>query len=150
MKRFLALLICGAIMLCLLTGCGEKRRISGMLDDYQRSCREADLDAMAQCFNPSIIKPLTGLLGLFGVEFEDLTSVLEGIVSFVDDYSEEDVSEIFTTLSVDPKSYKFNREKDECNVSAVLSYTVDGEKMSRDYVFHCKEVDGRWYIFRIE
>lgn len=150
MKRILALIFSTVMLLTLMTGCGEKNEVKDLLKDYQKSCRSLDMEDMAECFNPSIIKPLTGLFGLLGIELDDVSNTLTEVVSFASEYSGENLEEIYQSISISPKSFSFGKEKDECDVSAEIEFTVDGEKKTEQTTFHCKKVDGDWYIFSIK
>lgn len=150
MKRILALIFSTVMLLTLMTGCGEKNEVKDLLEDYQKSCRSLNMEDMAECFNPSIIKPLAGLLGLLGIELDDVSDALAEVVSFANEYSGEDLEEIYQSISISPKSFSFSKEKDECNVSAEIGFTVGGEKKTEQTTFHCKRVDDDWYIFSIK
>ena len=105
---------------------------------------------MANCFNPDLVHPVTCLLGLFGVELSDLDSLLSGLVSFANEYSGSELEELYQTIKITPRDYTFNDAKDECDVTAEVSYTVDGEQRSDLCTFHCEVVDDNWYIFGME
>ena len=59
----------------------------------------------------------------------------------------EKLEELYQTIKITPRDYTFNDAKDECDVTAEVSYTVDGEQRSDLCTFHCEVVDDNWYIF---
>lgn len=150
MKRMITLLLSLSLSLMLLTGCGEKSGVKKLLAAYEDSCRALSVEDMANCFNPDLVRPVTSLLGIFGVELSDLDSLLSGLVSFANEYSGSELEELYQTIKITPRDYTFNDAKDECDVTAEVSYTVDGEQRSDLCTFHCEVVDDNWYIFSME
>lgn len=150
MKRIIALLLCLVMTMALLTGCGEKSGVKKLLGAYEDACQTLDVEAMAECFNPTIVDPVMSILGVFGIELSDLNSLLSSIVSFADDYGEAQLEELYQSMKIKPTGYVFNEAKDECDVSAEVSFTVDGTQKSEIKVFHCELVDEAWYIFSMK
>lgn len=149
MKRMIALSLALLMTVTMLTGCGAKGDVKELLQDCESACQALDVERIAGCFNPGVVEPLMGVLGLFGVELSDLNALLSGFVGFADSHTDSELEELYRSLKISPQDYVFNDAKDACDVSAEVSYTVNGQEEKGLSVFHCEQVDGEWYIFSI-
>ena len=148
--RIAALVLLVALILGCLTGCsGDRRKINGLLAEFQRACNSLDIDSILECIDPrtaDVIKLAVGLYGLFsdqdtGEALRNISEALIGGLALRD-------SEFFLSIKIDPKEIRINGE--EAIVSAAVQYTVNGETYDRLAEFLCVDYLEKWYISRFD
>ena len=148
MKKFArvaAIALAAVLMLVVLTGCtnsGVKKTISS----FESACQSLDVRGMLECVNPTISKPLLGALNLLGVE--DTSGLLDDVVNALGmfDNAGESTEEFVKSIQIKPSDYAFNGDKDECDVTATLSY---GESKEKEITIHMILKNDVWYISKI-
>lgn len=143
-KRALCLLLCLTLIALLLTGCGEKNAVKSRISDFESAIRKGNIEAMLECYEPSVSSTLQGALSLFGLDSASVSSFLQMMGLSVAD--EDEAAGLLATLKITPQSYEFSADKSSCKVTAIISYTLFGEEYQEDGTINCVEVDGKWYI----
>ena len=140
-----ALVLAVAMLAVLLTGCTNSK-VNKLMDKFETACTELDAETMLDCLDPSISKPIKSILNLFGAD--DVNGIAEEIFKVLDiiDFEGQSPSEVLATLKIKPEAHVYNEAKDECKVTAVLSYTIGEETKSHTVVFDCVLDGEEWYI----
>lgn len=145
LRRGIAMTAMVAVILLLVSGCA-KSEIKSAISKFESSCQALDVKGMLECVDPAISKPMLGILDLLGVEdTSDTLDNLVGILGIFDNAGQE-TEEFVRSIKIDPSGYEFNDAKDECLVTAALSYG-DGEK--EPITIKMILTNGGWYISSI-
>ena len=143
--RTVSVLLIAVMMLGLFTGCaqfGVRKTIAA----FEKGCKELDSELIMECLNPAIMDPLGGALSFLGVDnLDNFLGVLMDVLDF-SDFKDETPEEILETLKIKCKSLSFNDDKNECTVSAEISYEVGEETVEKLVFIECELVDETWYI----
>ena len=145
MMRIVALALTLILMISLLTGCA-KSGVKEVIGKFEAACVAVDAEAMLDCMDPSVTKPIRSILDLFGPD--NLNGIVSDIFKVVDfiNFEGTDPEDVLATVKIEPDTYTFNDAKDECKVTAVVTYIVDGTEKSQVAIFDCIMVDEVWYI----
>lgn len=140
--RSAAALLLAAVMLTLMSGC-EKTDVKSTISKFESSCQALDVKGMLECVNPTISKPVLAAMELLGVG--DTSDTLDKLVDILGIFGEagQTTEEFIQSIKIEPSDYDFNDEKDECTVTATLSYG-DGE--SKTITIQMILNDDVWYI----
>lgn len=147
MHRVAAVLLLAVMMLTLLTGCGAKGKAKETIANFESACQALDVRGMLECINPTISKPVLTAMNLLGVE--DTSSTLTELVGILGMFegAGEKTEEFVQSIEIKPDDFEFNDDKDECTVTAELSYGEDNtETITIDLVLK----DEVWYISGID
>lgn len=147
MRRAAAVILMAAMMLAVLTGCGAKSDVKKTISNFETACQALDVRGMLECMNPTIANPILTAMNLLGVE--DTSGALEELVGIIGIFegAGEKTEEFVQSIKIDPNDFTFNDDKDECTVSAELSYGEDNVKtITIDLLLK----DEAWYISDID
>lgn len=142
-RRVAAAALAAAWMLLLLAGCGAQNDVKKTISAFESSCRALDVRGMLECINPTISSPILSAMDLFGVE--DTSGTLELLTDALDVFGDagQEAGELIQSIRIKPSSYVFNEAKDQCTVTAELSY---GDGDSAIITLRMILKDGSWYI----
>lgn len=147
--KLIALILVCALLACSLTGCA-KADVSKKIKAFESACQKADVDAMLDCFNPDIVKPVKSVLGLLGIsDFNSIADKLLDIIGFID-FKDASPQETLQTLKIKTKDFNFSENDTKCAVASEVTYKVDGEESSKTVVINLKQKDGEWFITGIK
>lgn len=154
LMRTLSLLLAASMLAVLLTGCGEKGKVKKLISEFEGACQSADMEEILDCFDPQIVKPVKGVMGLFGISASALSDLIGSVVgenpfgslSLGDLVQTDGIKEELKTLRIKPESYAFNKDKDKCSVTVTYSGTIRGEEFSREGELTCVLRDENWYL----
>lgn len=141
-------LIC-AVIICSLTGCGERYDVKKLITSLEKACDSLDVDGILDCLNPRTVDPLRTTLALLGVS--DLNSVLEELGNLLDleEFEGLDSADVIRSLKFEPFDFQFNSDKTDCEVYTKVYYTVNGQELETDVLLYCSEIRDHWYIMDI-
>ncbi len=137
-----AALMLAIVLLAAIAGCGDKRGVEQLLDDFESACRSLDIEAMLGCVDPDIAEPVLNLMKIFGID--DTAGTLDeiaGILGFFGDTGDS-AEELISSIKIEPGKYEFNDDGSECSVTAKISC---GDE-SGTVIIECIEDKGSWYI----
>lgn len=128
-RRAAAVLLTAAFIVSVLVGCSAKNDVKDTISAFESSCQSLDVKGMLACINPTISKPILSAMDLLGVE--DTSGTLELLAGALDLFGDagQSTEEFVQSIRIKPNSYVFNDAKDECTVTAVLSYGDDDSKI---------------------
>lgn len=143
--RLFALVLAVALILSTMAGCASSE-VRKVVSNFEQACQTMDTNGMLACLNPTITKPLIGLMSLVGVE--SLDGVMDLLVEVVDviDFSDVPAEDVLKTLNIKCDDLAFNDAKNSCTVAATISFVFKGETKEQDVSIKCEIVDGEWYI----
>ncbi len=147
MKRVTVVTLTAVMLLTLLTGCGAKGAVKETISNFESACQALDVRGMLECVNPTISKPILTAMNLLGVD--DTSGTLEelvGILGIVEGAGEK-TEEFVQSIEIKPDEFTFNGDKDECSVSAELSY---GEEKTKAITIELILKDEIWYISNLD
>ncbi len=145
-KRVVALSLAAVMMLMLFTGCARSE-IKETISKFEAACQALDFKGMLECMNPTIAKPVLSALELFGVT--DTSGLLDTLTSTLNIFSTagDSTEEFIQSIKIKPSGYDFNDAKDECKVSAKLSY---GDENEKEITVKMVMKNEAWYISSID
>lgn len=152
--RSAALLLTFVMLSVMLTGCGEKGKVKGLIADFESACQSADLDAVLDCIDPQVTSPLKSVMGLLGIDTSKVSELVRLVIG-TDLFNDYDLSALpntdnlktqLSTLTIKPTSYTFNSAKDECRVKVTYSGSLFGEDFSEEGELSCVLRGETWYL----
>jgi hypothetical protein len=140
--RSLALLLLTVSLVAALSGCA-KSEVQSTISTFEAACQDLDVRGAISCLDPKISSPILSAMDLLGIE--DTSGLLNTLVDTLGVYdpSQGEAEAFIRSIRITPQSYTFNSDKDECTVSAQLSYGEDGsEAITLQMILS----DDTWYI----
>lgn len=144
-RRITAVLAIITLLAVLMTGCGDKSEIKGVISDFEKACNKLDLNDMLECIDPAIsgpIKMATGIVGLFSNTNSD--EMLERLSDILTSGTAGGGKDFFSSIEITVDDIDISGDKAE--VGATLKYTVAGEDHETETVFKCVKSEDEWYI----
>jgi hypothetical protein len=140
--RGLALLLLIVSLVAALSGCA-KSEVQSTISTFEAACQDLDVRGAVSCLDPKVSSPILSAMDLLGIE--DTSGLLNTLVDTLGVYdpSQGEAEAFIRSIRITPQSYTFNGDKDECTVSAQLSY---GEDESDTITLQMILSDGTWYI----
>lgn len=146
MKKIVIVLLVCTILLS-LCGCKRTEGITNTLQNFGQACRDLDLNAMLNCVDPTIAKPIQFGLALYGVVADsDVQDTLDDLVGLVfgEDYRS---SEFLSTLQF--SDFHLSGHGSSAKVNCKVSFELSGQSFTREATITLVEKDDTWYISKI-
>lgn len=137
------------IMICSVCACsGSKDEIQNVIDEFEYSCQNLDIDAMLNCIDPSVAQPIRALILaaslLTGTDAEDATEdAMDMAVNTVFGESYEP-REFLKGLSIEDE--KISVKTKNATVDCKIVFEIAGERFNQNTTIKLKNKDDAWYI----
>lgn len=144
--RIVAIILVMAMLLGMLTGCGERKAVREMLESFESACQSFDVAKIIEHIDPVISGPVLGIAGLLGIE--DTSGLLETVVDFLSIFGDAgmEFEALLQSIEIEIDGYEFNDDKDACEVSATISYGAEEDRTEDVVTFSCILDNEVWYI----
>ena len=146
-KSIILLLVC-TMVLSLCSCIGSKKEIQNVIDEFEYSCQNLDIDAMLNCIDPSVAQPIRALILaarlLTGTDAEDaMEDAMDMAINtvFGEDYESE---EFLKGLSIEDEKISVKRKT--ATVECKIVFEIAGESFSQNTTIKMKNKDDTWYI----
>lgn len=142
-KRIFAVTLVAALLLS-LCACGSKGEIKKTLSEFEYACKNLDLNAMLNCIDPTVAKPVQIGLAIYGmVTDNNVEDMLDDLVELVFGENYES-SDFLSKLSIiDPD---INRSGNTANVECKISFELSGQEFEKEATIKLVEKEDVWYI----
>lgn len=150
--KIVALAVCLSLCLGLFSGCGERDKVKECISSFESACQQADVEGIVACLDPNTVRPITSVMGLFGLDVQTISGLVYAAIGFgmlgsMADYTEmTDFMSTLSSIEITPRKFEFNEDKDACDVLVTLSITQDGQENVTNGTLTCVLRDGEWYI----
>ena len=143
-----ALFLMAVLLISTLSGCANKE-VKDLIGRFETSCQAMDVDGMLDCCNPTIVKPLRGVLGILGVK--DLNGIVDSLSNILGafDLKGNSPEDVLKTVKITPTKYETNSTKDGCSVQATITYVLNGKTVEKNVQIACTKGSEGWYISSI-
>ena len=153
--RISALLLCAALFLPVLTGCGggnDEEAVKAGVARFESALQAGDAEQILGAIDPKIAGPIKKVMEMTGLDPAHLTETITGVFGadvlekLKPDETESGIMEALRSVSVTPSSYKFGAFGDRCTVGATFAMNVGGAERSVEGALTMIRRDGVWYV----
>lgn len=145
-EKIIVLLLCMAMMLQLMA-CGANGKCEAVVEKFETSCNEGDIDGILDCITPSIASPIKMAIGVTNLISDvDVTSMLTEVLAELmgNNSADIDVAALLGTMKLDVT--KIKKDSKDRLVYVDIDYEVLGAPLKVHGVFRMEEKDKEWYI----
>ena len=135
-----------------LTSCGEKGKIKGTINNFQKACNELNVEGVVNCLEPtvaSILKAGAGLLGgLLGDSDEEVFNKLSSLLG---EHSGMIGIESFKTLKIKTNEITVGEDGSSANARVTLDFIgISGEAKTLDATLKFTNASDQWLISGVD
>ena len=135
-----------------LTSCGEKGKIRGTINSFQKACNALDVEGVVDCLEPtvaSILKAGAGLLG--GLLGDSNEEVFNKLSSLLGEHSGMVGIESFKTLKIKVNDITVDEDGSSAKAQVTLNFIgLTGEEKTLAATLKLTNASDRWLLSGID
>ena len=137
------------VILGMLTGCGNRRKLVALISEFEDGCNSMDVKAVLNTIDPRVANKYR--IGVSLIEFisgKSSDDMLGRVFKALPDEIGDNGEEIFKTITFDIEEVDVGNQA--ATVTAAMEYKIFGEVYKREVLFQCVYYMDEWYISSID
>lgn len=147
--RIYSIILVVILSLSVLTGCGNRKKLIGLISEFENGCNSMDVKAVLKTIDPRVANKYR--IGVNIIEFfsgKSSDDMLGSVFSALPDEIGENGEEILKSITFDIEEVDVGDE--DAEVITTMEYEIMGESYKRQVMFRCVYYIDDWYISSIE